>query len=201
MFVVFARHGTTVFNIEDRFQGLSDSPLVPRGVSQAKRLNKFLIKNFKLGVFYTSPLPRVLETYGYASVGISARHVISNHLIEICYGSWESKKRAEIDEKLLEARSLDRYNFTHPGEYKGFKGQSYAEIYPRVHEFLEGIVHKQSNTDNDICVITHHGVLINVVRFFCDKSSQDLNSLRIPNDQLIVVEIAEEYKNFRFECF
>lgn len=36
MEIYFVRHGQTVWNVEKRFQGLSDSPLTELGITQAK---------------------------------------------------------------------------------------------------------------------------------------------------------------------
>ena len=46
MEIYFVRHGQTVWNVEKRFQGLSDSPLTELGITQAKLLGEKL-KNIK----------------------------------------------------------------------------------------------------------------------------------------------------------
>lgn len=186
-FIVFARHGETLLNVEDRFQGLMDSELTQRGIEQARILNFFLKRRFKELTFYVSPLNRARQTYQYASEGISHIMYEDSRLIEICYGAWEGKKRSEIDVKILNERMVKRYTFVHPGFFDHQPGQSYEQIYGRVKDFIQDIIKKE--LINDVCCITHHGVLINVARFFMDLSSQELNQLRIKNSQLILVKV------------
>ena len=47
MEIYFVRHGQTIWNVEKRFQGLSDSPLTELGITQAKLLGKKL-KEYKI---------------------------------------------------------------------------------------------------------------------------------------------------------
>ena len=124
MSLIFCRHGQTVYNTEDRFQGLCDSPLTLEGIDQAKRLNQFLIKNFNVKRFIISPLHRVVDSYEYASQGLNAEVESRDDLKEVCYGEWEEKVRTEIDPSILEKRSEHRFRFVHPGEFQGHKGES-----------------------------------------------------------------------------
>ena len=56
-----ARHGETVFNLERRYQGQSDSPLTARGVAQARELAHAL-QGEPVAAVYSSDLGRALET-------------------------------------------------------------------------------------------------------------------------------------------
>lgn len=55
------RHGETVFNLEGRIQGHSDSPLTPLGIKQAKAIGKRLAFE-KFDAIYSSDLGRALAT-------------------------------------------------------------------------------------------------------------------------------------------
>ena len=59
--ILLARHGETVFNVERRYQGQSDSPLTERGVEQARQLARML-RDEPVGAVYSSDLGRALET-------------------------------------------------------------------------------------------------------------------------------------------
>jgi alpha-ribazole phosphatase/probable phosphoglycerate mutase len=59
--VFVARHGETVDNAGERWQGWSDSPLTPRGRAQAQALARRLASE-PLAAAYSSDLGRALET-------------------------------------------------------------------------------------------------------------------------------------------
>src|SRR5690606_21870364 len=111
MSLIFCRHGQTVYNLEDKFQGVSDSPLTQSGIDQANRLNDYLVKNFNVKKFLISPLPRVIQTYEIVSAGLNAEVEELEILREVSYGSWEEKRREELDQDLLKERSKKRFTF------------------------------------------------------------------------------------------
>ena len=59
--ILVARHGETVDNAGERWQGWSDSPLTPRGRAQAQALARRLASE-PLAAAYSSDLGRALET-------------------------------------------------------------------------------------------------------------------------------------------
>ena len=61
MRIFLARHGQTVYNIEKRIQGWSDSPLTDLGINQAKQLGEYL-KDIDFNIAYSSDAKRALET-------------------------------------------------------------------------------------------------------------------------------------------
>lgn len=184
MAVIFCRHGETHFNLDDKFQGVSNSPLTQKGIDQAKTLGKFLVENFQIKKFYLSPAMRVIQTYEIVNENIHAANTIDYRLREVCYGDWEAKKRSEVNSDLLKLRESQRFTFKHPGEYDGIQGESYSEVYNRVKPLLEKII----KNNEDICVIAHHGILIATIKFLSNKNDEEMNSLRIANDEVIVFD-------------
>ncbi|MBQ6673130.1 MAG: histidine phosphatase family protein, partial [Spirochaetia bacterium] len=51
--VSIVRHGETEWNLEDKMQGVLDSPLTPKGIALAKELGEKL-SGFKFSRIYTS---------------------------------------------------------------------------------------------------------------------------------------------------
>lgn len=188
MSIIFCRHAQTVFNELDIFQGLSDSPLTVKGRENALKLNLFLKQNFNINKFFVSDLGRVIETYKIVSNNIDADLCIDKRLREVCFGEWEEKRRSDIDKKILKIRSSCRYDFIYPGFYKDKKGESFSLIYERVVSFIKDVESFGFLNNNvDCCCITHQGVLINVIRYFLKYSRDKLNSLKIDNNILIIV--------------
>lgn len=180
MNIYFFRHGQTEFNLEDRFQGLSDSNLTTKGVEQAIKIGELLDEIDRAKVF-VSPAKRVLDT-----VEIALYHkfdtITDDRLLEVCYGDWETKKRDEIQQNQLIERGKNRYSFIHPGEYMGHKGESYEDIYERVKSFIEEI---KGFDDENIFVFTHNGVLLNAFKYLSNKTNEEINNLRIANDEYV----------------
>ncbi|MEK7139267.1 MAG: histidine phosphatase family protein, partial [Patescibacteria group bacterium] len=86
MSLYFARHGQTVFNLENRFQGLSDSPLTDLGKAQARRLGEFA-KQAGVTNLIVSPRGRAIETAKIVieALGQDIPVVIDQIWREMCY--------------------------------------------------------------------------------------------------------------------
>jgi broad specificity phosphatase PhoE len=94
--ILLARHGETIFNVEGRWQGQSDSPLTERGIAQSRELARALADE-PIAAVYSSDLGRALNT---------AREVAKLHTLcaqtdirlrEIDTGAWTGKSRQEIE--------------------------------------------------------------------------------------------------------
>jgi broad specificity phosphatase PhoE len=94
--ILLARHGETVFNVEGRWQGQSDSPLTGRGRAQARQL-ALALADENLTAVYTSDLGRAANT----AAEVAAVHNLpiqpDERLREIHTGDWTGQGRAEID--------------------------------------------------------------------------------------------------------
>jgi broad specificity phosphatase PhoE len=94
--ILLARHGETVFNMEGRWQGQSDSPLTARGQAQAVELARAL-EGEPIVAVYSSDLGRALST---AQAVASLHHLpvsADTRLREIDVGGFTGKARTEIE--------------------------------------------------------------------------------------------------------
>jgi len=94
--ILLARHGETVFNVEGRWQGQSDSPLTERGRAQARQLARALATE-PLAAVYASDLGRAADTAGEVAAIHNLPVTEDTRLREIHTGDWTGKGRAEID--------------------------------------------------------------------------------------------------------
>ena len=186
MKLIFCRHGETLANIQDRFQGVSDTELNEKGVSQAKRLNTFLKTLPYISKFIISPFPRVISTYKIASDGIDAEVVQEEEIKEMSYGNFETKAKHEIDKSVLEEREKDRFNYLHPGHHMGTPGDSYATLYKRIAHYLKQLV-ITTKQDETVVLISHQGVMVCVRKYFLSLTDEEAGKLRVPNDEIFVV--------------
>ena len=94
--ILLVRHGETVFNVEGRWQGQSDSPLTERGLAQARELSRALAQE-QIAAVYSSDLGRALNTAGEVARPHQLAVQTDTRLREIDTGRWTGKGRFEID--------------------------------------------------------------------------------------------------------
>ncbi len=186
MKIIFIRHGETQFNLEDRFQGIANSPLTNKGIEQAQKFNDLLMKDFNIKEFYLSPALRVIQTFEIASASIKAGHTLESRLRECCYGLIDGKRRQEIPTEILEDREKSRFTYIHQGKFQGISGESYHDVYLRVKLFMEELITNSRTKDYDISIISHNGVMMGIKKFFQNISDDEMNKLRISNKDYFV---------------
>ena len=92
------RHGQTIWNLEERYNGLSDIPLNPVGVERAEALSKQLAGNGVVyRAIYSSHLQRARQTAGIINKRQDLPAFVDERLREIELGAWEGKTFREID--------------------------------------------------------------------------------------------------------
>lgn len=146
------RHGETQANIEQRYQGQSQSELSELGVSEAKELASFLAKE-KFSAIYSSPLSRSYET---ARI-IAEKHELTVNqipgIIERDYGEWENLKFDEIKRKFPK---IYRDWLVNPGKTIIPKAENLFTLQKRGVKAIEKIVKKHKN--KTLCVVGHGGI-------------------------------------------
>lgn len=142
------RHGPTLWNVEKRLQGHTDTKLSAEGRALVTRYRlPDVIQSCRV---YCSPLLRARET---AALALPGRAVtVAPELIETDLGNWEGQRLPDLRARLgaemaaNEARGLD---FTAPG------GES-----PRmVQQRLAPLLRRWAAAGEDVIAVTHKGVI------------------------------------------
>lgn len=94
--ILLARHGETVFNVEGRWQGQSDSPLTERGIAQSRELGRAL-HGEPVAAVYSSDLGRAMQTAQEVALTLGLEVRAEQRLREIATGGFTGKNRGEID--------------------------------------------------------------------------------------------------------
>ncbi|MBF0409588.1 MAG: histidine phosphatase family protein [Candidatus Riflebacteria bacterium] len=152
------RHGETVYNLEERMQGLRDIELTPRGLSEAEMLGTKLREN-KLfpDKIYTSPVKRAYCTA--VSMGFDIPIISSPGLRSRSLGVLEGLSKTEINQKFPGYLQLLRHwNWCPPGADESLKS-----IFIRANEEIEKIILNEANKGLAVAV-THSGVLEALIR-------------------------------------
>jgi broad specificity phosphatase PhoE len=157
--LIFARHGETAYNAENRLQGQRDIPLNARGREQARALGGTLGARFRAEIerleaaeaFVASPLLRARETMEIMreAMGLPpGRYRLDSALKELSFGAWEGFTWPELEARDpggLDARGKEKWRFVPPG------GESYAMLVERVRPWLAGLT-------GDAFAVSHGGV-------------------------------------------
>jgi probable phosphoglycerate mutase len=117
------RHGATIWHAENRYAGVSDVALDPRGYAQAERLAAWASEAGLVAV-WSSPLTRARETAAPAArvAGLELR--IDERLREIDFGKIEGKTMAEAEQLFSEEMrrfKVDPATYPMPGGEDPYK--------------------------------------------------------------------------------
>ena len=172
--VYFVRHGETVWNVENKICGATDSPLTERGRSQAQELGKRILdEGIKYDEILYSPLSRARDTALIISqtTGIPAR--VEERLIEQNFGKWEGTARNGLDFK------ADKENFA--TDYEG--GESMLRLCQRTYNLLDEI--KNKSDDTTYLLVAHNGIARAVNSYFHSMSNKEYASFGIKNCEIV----------------
>ncbi|MEU6038997.1 histidine phosphatase family protein [Actinomadura sp. NPDC047616] len=145
--LVLWRHGQTLWNVENRFQGRTDVPLDETGVRQAERAAR-LLAALRPTAILASPLQRAARTADAlaAVTGLPVRH--DPDLVERDGGAWEGLTGKEIRERYPAERAV----WQPPG------GETAAQVGKRVSAALERAM--DDLPPDGLLVVASHGAAI-----------------------------------------
>lgn len=119
----FIRHGQTVWNVENKICGATDSPLTEYGREQAKETGqKILTEGVKADEILCSPLSRAADTARLISEMTGIPYRVEPRLIEQNFGKWESTPRDGKDFKKAKEflHAVMKAENQHFGWHRGF---------------------------------------------------------------------------------
>ena len=151
MELYIARHGETEFNHQRRIQGSGkDSPLTPKGITQAISLGQQL-ENINFDAVYCSPLGRAVSTIENAFGG-KYTPIFDERIVEIGLGVFEGLTWFETREKYPNVSVS--YPITNPTAYiPPPEGEGLPCMLKRVNSFLDDILAKHQG--QKVFVLTH----------------------------------------------
>ena len=171
------RHGQTIWNLENRVQGITDIPLTEQGIKDAEEL-KELVKSLNIDVVISSPLKRARET---AKILVDFKLPINTD-DRIKERDWGMNEGAKIDE-------VDRWDcWDVILNTKVQNIESLQDFMYRVSSFIEEI--KIKYKDKNVLVVTHSAV-IRVIHYMLGNIPEDgnLSRINIPNLRILEYKI------------
>lgn len=147
--VIFVRHGESMGNLEEKFNGHINFDLTEKGHAQAEYTAKFL-DAYPIDVIYASDLNRAFHTAEHTAKRRNMQVIPSKALREINGGAYEGMPYKDIINHYPQEFYTwlhDISNSTCPG------GESIAELYTRVNNEVLRIV--EENRGKNILIATH----------------------------------------------
>ena len=172
--VYFARHGETVWNVENKICGMTDSPLTEKGRAQAAQLGE-AVKNsgIVLDEILYSPLSRAADTAlaVAAATGLPAR--VEPRLREQCFGRFEgTSPRNSPEFTAAKMQFADRYT----------DGESMLQLAQRIYNLLDEL---KADTGKTYLLVAHNGIARVVQSYFYDMTNEEYAAAGIKNCELV----------------
>ena len=171
MHFYYTRHGQTVWNVENKICGVTDSPLTEKGRLQAKELaEKILAEGLQIDEILYSPLSRAKDTALIISelCGIPATEEI--RLKEQAFGKWEGTPRDGLDFR------ADKANFI--TSFDG--GESMLKLAQRIYNLIDDI----KRQDKVYLFVAHNGISRVVESYFRDMTNEEYAAFGIKNCEI-----------------
>ena len=164
----FVRHGQTVWNVENKICGKSDSPLTGKGHEQAVETGKKILEmGIKADMILCSPLSRARDTAVHISevTGIPMRE--EQRLIEQNFGKYEATARNGEEFQEAKKQFLNRYG----------DGESMFQLAQRIYNLLDDL----KADGGDYILVAHNGIARVVNSYFYEMTNDEYAAFGIRN--------------------
>ncbi|MNC36102.1 Phosphoserine phosphatase 1 [compost metagenome] len=166
MKIIIVRHGESMGDIEQRYEGKSEFELSLRGHLQAECLSKWLAETQSITTIITSPLRRAVQTAEYISNTTKAPIIFEELLSEIDLGYVTGLPKEEGDRLY----PVPDGGFKHDTN-RGVIGESELELRIRCNKFLEILVETQP-MEARLCIISHGHFISTLHQCFTNQPPQ-----------------------------
>lgn len=156
-YICFVRHGETEWNIQQRLQGTTDTPLTPIGQIQAEMTALFLKKQ-EWDHIITSPLKRAVQT----------AEIIAKELEIPSIKKWQEFKERDYGEAT--GLYINEYKTLKASQRRIKNWESDEEL---LHRVISGLEKLLKDHENEKIIIISHGVpILTALEFIQEKPLQ-----------------------------
>lgn len=183
--VYFVRHGQTVWNVENKICGATDSRLTELGRKQAEETGEIILKSkIQADEILYSPLSRAKDTALIISeiTGIPARE--EERLIEQNFGKYEGTARDGAEFKVSKTHFVDSYE----------GGETMLRLAQRIYNLLDEI----KADEKTYILVAHNGIARMVNSYFNDMTNEEYAAFGLPNCSVMKYEFV--YKKIPCPC-
>lgn len=169
----FARHGQTIWNVENKICGATDIELTELGHEQARKLGREILRQgLQIDEILYSPLIRAAETAAHISemTGIPMR--MEPRLQEQNFGKYESTARDGEEFRKAKADFICSYE----------GGESMLRLCQRIYNLLDDI--KRESKDKTYLLVAHNGIARAVQSYFYEMTNEEFAAFGIKNCEI-----------------
>ncbi len=183
--ILLVRHGETEWNVIERVQGWTNTPLNDVGRGQAQALAERL-RDTRLSAVYSSDSSRAVQTATPAAE--QHRLVVQTmpELREKGFGVWEGLTKDDLERDYADL--WHRYHVLHELDSAIPGGETYTQVLDRMRDALCQILDKHPGADDTVLVATHGGSGRAFVLFALQAPLSTLQRLRLDNTSLSRLE-------------
>ncbi len=171
--IYFTRHGETVWNVENKICGTTDSPLTARGRAQAQALGKAVKESgIHIDEILYSPLSRAADTAKAIADATGLPTRCEPRLREQCFGKYEGTPRDGGAFRTAKTRFADRYG----------GGESMMQLAQRIYNLLDEL---HADHQKTYLLVAHNGIARVVHSYFADMTNEEYAAAGIKNCELV----------------
>ena len=175
--VYVTRHGESQWNVEEKVQGATDTPLTDRGREQARKLAlQIRDNNPGIDLIIGSTLSRADETARIISEITGIPREREPRLIEQNFGEFEGHEWKKHPGMFHEAKKQFAY------DYNG--GESMLRLGQRIFNLLDDIHERMIRENKTFLLVTHGGIVRMINAYFNSETNEEFSSTSIGNCEL-----------------
>ena len=176
-YLFITRHGETQWNAEKKIQGITDIPLTPKGIEQAKELSrKIKIEKLQISEIIYSPLSRAADTARIIADENNIPLTEDSRLVEQNCGEFEGQIWNKNPDYFHEVKKQFASDFN--------GGESVLRFAQRIYNFMDEIKERAINENKVFLLVTHGGVVKMVHSYFFSETADEFCSTVIKNCEL-----------------
>ena len=217
-YLIFVRHGQSVWNLEKKFTGWVDVDLTENGKLEAKKAGELIkTKNINIDIYYSSFQLRAKNTLKIIKKVLQDTIVSKEawQLNERHYGALTGLNKDEMKIKLGEEKvhqfrrswdlrpdPLDKNNPYHPINIDVYKEipinkipdtESLKDTYERVLGFYKQEIENQIS-NNNILISAHGNSIRALCKYLFKLDENQISKLEIPTGNPLLINLDEENK-------
>ena len=174
--IFLVRHGETIWNTEERWQGSQNSNLTLQGISQARTTRDLLLQQ-PLYRAYVSPLQRAVDTIDIILENRDLSYQLMPEIREMNLGVWEGRTRREIQH----CEPLQSNNFWFDAEKFQVAGaETFQQLQQRVVAGIEKIY--QRHPGENILLVSHWVAIKVAIAHYLKVPLSQLSTLENPKN-------------------
>lgn len=180
-FLYFARHGQTIWNVENKICGTTDIGLTKLGHLQAIELGKKIKdENLKIDEILYSPLIRAADTAKHIHEQTGIPMNVESSLKEQCFGKYEATSRDNPDFFAAKSQFIDSYS----------GGETMLHLAQRIYNLLD----KLQAVKKTYLLVAHGGIARVVNSYFVDMTNDEYANFKIANCEILKYEFQKQNK-------